>query len=67
MSEQYITIDDDIIGKKIIYNDREIGFVVRKISEGNEKRGADYEVKLQSGSTVYITDCSFSKFKLLDG
>ena len=63
---RYINVNDDIIGKRVIYNDREFGIVLRKISEGNDRKGADYEVRLESGATVYITDCSFSKFKLLE-
>lgn len=62
---EYIEVDDKIIGKKVLYNDTEIGIVTEKISEGNLKRGAEYLVKLKSGGHVYISDMSLGKFKMI--
>ena len=64
-NSQYIDITDDIIGRKVLYDDSEVGIVIGKAGEGNEKRGSDYTVQLNSGRIVYITDRSFDKFKML--
>lgn len=63
---KYIEVTDDIIGKYVLFNDTEVGLVTAKISEGNERRGAEYAVTLiNTGQEVYITDMSFDKFKLI--
>lgn len=64
---KYIEITDDIIGKHVLFNDTQVGVVTAKISEANERRGAEYSVTLiDSGQEVYITDMSFDKFKMID-
>jgi hypothetical protein len=62
---EYVDVDDSIIGKKVLYDDRETGIVTGKVSEGNERRGAEYSVMLESGMEVYITDMSLWKFKMI--
>ena len=61
----YVVVDDSIIGKRVVYDDRSIGTVTARISEGTARMGPDYEVKLENGDTVYITDRSLWKFKII--
>ena len=63
--DDYIIVDDSIIGKKVIYDNCAIGRVTAKVSEGNARIGPDYSVLLENGDTVYITDRSLWKFKLI--
>jgi hypothetical protein len=63
--DDYVIVDDSIIGRRVIYDDRAVGVVTAKISEGNERVGPDYSVMLENGDTVYITDRSMWKFKII--
>lgn len=64
---KYVEITDDIIGKYVLFNDSQVGLVTAKITQGNERRGAEYAVTLiDSGQEVYITDMSFDRFKIID-